>query len=398
MASRATSVEVEAHPAQHVVTLAAAPLAVRDVLVRELEDELPSWEDREAGRLDLLLAGAGGGIQVRAAEAARLQILVGVPVEGNQLPLRAEGLAEREMVGALPGHPIHGAADVVGGIGVVVGAEVLVVAEEVSHVLGTELETGLGHAIAELGVDHGQARLLQGEPGVGVRAARRRVRRIVDARASRKPWNERRSIADAHSGGQDIAQLPKVADGRLGKGERILAAEPRGVAFGEGGHGVAVRAGVYAIAEIFERGADLHLVVQIVDDLPVHAHGRLEPGGGHETVGQSGPVDAVEEGGLVVEVGVPDGYEVYARRPHVEVGIDPEINPRLLDAYRAVLFVVLVAGDAAMLELDLGIEKDAVREGVARHQDDPGHVGAELPLAVVVRILDLSELELTVHA
>src|SRR5215472_2692003 len=213
MASRATSVEVEAHSAQHVVTLAAAPLAVRDVLVRELEDELPSREHREAGRLDLLLAGAGGGIQVRAAEAARLQILVRVSVEGNQLPLRAESLAEREMIGDLPGHPIHGAADVVGGIGVVVGAEVFVVAEEVSHVLGTELETGVWHAIAELSVDHGQARLLQGQAGVGIRAARRRVRRIVDARASRKSRNERRSIADARGGGQDIAQLAKVTDG-----------------------------------------------------------------------------------------------------------------------------------------------------------------------------------------
>src|SRR5258708_30051921 len=98
------------------------------------------------------------------------------------------------MVGELAGVAVHGLADIVGGIAVVVGAQIGGIAELGEHVFGARLPAGVGDAVAELGVEHEEIGSAQQHAGVGIGAARCRVGRVVAARTSGKSGQERRRV------------------------------------------------------------------------------------------------------------------------------------------------------------------------------------------------------------
>src|SRR2546425_11096535 len=55
-------------------------------LVGCLEDEFRGWEDRDPGGMELHLPRTRRRIRIGSYKSARLQVLVGVAVEGNRLP------------------------------------------------------------------------------------------------------------------------------------------------------------------------------------------------------------------------------------------------------------------------------------------------------------------------
>ena len=74
--------------------------------------------------MELQLSRSGRRVQVGTGEALGLQVLVGIAIERHGLPFAVQEGAKREMIGDLAGGAIHGFAEVVGRIAVVVGAEV----------------------------------------------------------------------------------------------------------------------------------------------------------------------------------------------------------------------------------------------------------------------------------
>src|SRR4030088_3599411 len=93
-----------------------------------------------------------------------------------------------------------------------------------------------------------------------------------------------------------------------------------------------------------------------------------------------------------------DRHEVDARRAEIDVGRNPEINIGLLDLGRPMQLVVGIEGDAAMFELDLGVENNVVAELIGWKQHDPRGVEAGLPLTVGGRVLLRSEAEFAICA
>src|SRR5262249_8745021 len=194
----------------------------------------------------------------------------------------------------------------------------------------------------ELAIDHGEARMVEGKAGVGVRVAWRRVRREVDAGAAGQAGDERGRVAQAKGVGQRVAELREVAARRSREYQTVRAADGWRIAGRKRRRAVALGARVESAAEILEASADLELIAQVVEDLAVDAGRGDGPGGRHQTVGQLGTVDAVEQGRLVMLIDVADRHQIDARRPDVEVGRDLEVDPELLDLRGAVKLVVVV--------------------------------------------------------
>src|ERR1700738_5449619 len=133
-------------------------------LIGRLEHDLWRREHRHAKVLKARLRSArretevGAGEAAGGAIAARLEILVGVARERNGLPFAVQDRAQRDVNRELAVIAVHVAADIVGRVAVVVGAQIDRTADDRAHVLAAKLQPGLRNAITELRVEHGEAR------------------------------------------------------------------------------------------------------------------------------------------------------------------------------------------------------------------------------------------------
>jgi hypothetical protein len=93
-----------------------------------------------------------------------------------------------------------------------------------------------------------------------------------------------------------------------------------------------------------------------------------------------------------------DRHEVDAGRAPVELIHDLEVDPKLLDLGRAVQLVVIVEAGAGVLELDLSVEDDVVRNQIGRQQNETPGVEAVLPLAARSWVLHGAEKDLAIGA
>ena len=133
--------------------------------------------------------------------------------------------------------------------------------------------------------------------------------------------------------------------------------------------------------DIFQSGVDLKLIVQVVDDLAVDAGAAFKPGRRNQPLIKFRTIDAVKLCRFVKEIDEAERDDVNTGCPPVKVIVEFEIDVRLLDFDRAGKFVVVVFGDAAVLEFEFGVEDDGVGDLQSREEDDALGVEAVLPIA-----------------
>src|SRR5579883_2110994 len=365
---RKRSSEEPSDRSQHGVRIGAARLGVDHLLIVELQDQLGRRKDGDPHGMELLLARARARGGITAGDTAGLAVHISVAIERHRLPIAAERAAERDVIGDLARDAPHGAADIVGGVAVIVGAEIAGIAEEEADRFAAELEAALRQAVAQLGVDHRKAARAQGPAVIGMSAARLDIGGVIEARAAGKPGDEGRRIAELEVVGEGIVELREIAARRGREIEAVEPVDPRHI--GAGRRAARIRARLESVAEILEARVDLELVVQIVHDLAVDPGRGRRPGGRDEAVVEPvlerGPIDTVEERWLVMLVGVAEGDQIDAGRADIEIGRDLEIDEGLLDFGGAVELVVIVEAGAGMLELDLRVEDDVVGELIGR--------------------------------
>src|SRR5205807_2513492 len=114
-------------------------------------------EDGKTRSVELPLTGAGWQIGVGAGEPTGLQTFVSVAIERHRLPFAVQNGPERDVIGDLAGIAEHRFADVVGRVSVIVGAQVFRMAEIDADIFAAQLETGVGHAVAEFGIEYSDA-------------------------------------------------------------------------------------------------------------------------------------------------------------------------------------------------------------------------------------------------
>jgi len=86
----------------------------------------------------------------------------------------------------------------------------------------------------------------------------------------------------------------------------------------------------------------------------------FKPGGRNEAVVELRPIHAVELRRLVKKVDETERHDIDTGRTPVKVIVKPEVDVGLFELYRASQLVICIVGDAAVLELNLGIEDDII--------------------------------------
>src|SRR5216683_4158259 len=390
--------EEEPDSAENGVSSRAKRVIVLHPLIGCLEHDVGGREHRDARGVKMRLSGAGRHVQIGPREPAGLEVLVRIAIERNGFPLAAQYRAERHVKGDFAGVTEHGLADVISGIGVIIGAQIFRVTEGDVDIFATQLHRGVGNAITKFGVEHDKARPAERVAEVIVRLARRRIRSVVGAHAPTQARKEWRREVQFSGIGQVVAELPKIAHRRPRESKRGQSVDTGQIGYREEWNGVGLRSQAEIVAEVLEAAADLQLIFDALRDRPVDAGGRRPPGRGDQAIIELRPVDAVELGRLVVLVDIADRNEVDARRAPIELIQNEEIDEYLLDVDRAVQLVVGVEGDAAVLEFDLGVEDDVRSDRVGRQQNETVGVEAVLPLAIGKGILEGAVFDLAIGA
>src|SRR5450631_742034 len=364
--------------------------------VVQFQHQAGIWKHRDADVMEGHVAASGHTVRIDPEQACGLQVLAGVAIERDSLPLAAENRPHLEVIGDLAGVAPHVLADIIGVIAVVVGAQVFRVAEADMGIFGPQLQSGIGNAITRLGIKDRQA-VLAKRPGSAVRqvsvgATRRDVRGIVDRRAAGEAGKEPGLVAQTPRNSGLVAHLCEAADRRFCKSEGVGAVWPGRIAAGY--RGSVVAAVVKTVTKILGAMADLELIIQAIDDLAVEAGRRCHPRCRDQAIGQFGPLHAVEQRRFVVEVIERDRHQIDTGRAQGEVIVDPEIEEGLFDFGGAVQLVVVVKRGAGVLEFDLGVEDDVVGDLIGRQQHQAYHIEAVLPLTIVSGILLRAVLDL----
>src|ERR1700720_3512660 len=185
------SSEEKSDAAEHRVRIGAGWIAIDHLLPSRLQHNLGRWEDRNADIVELRLPGAGRQVEIGAPDPAGLGILEGVAIERYRFPVARHDVAEGQVISEFSRIAIHGLAHIVRGIGVVVGTQIGGVAEADEYVFTACLEAGIGHTVAELGVEHGKARSAERHSAVRIGSARRGVGGVVGAHAAVESWHQR---------------------------------------------------------------------------------------------------------------------------------------------------------------------------------------------------------------
>src|SRR5262249_44517363 len=112
--------------------------------------------DGYAGSVELHTSPTGRCVRVSPQEAARLQVLEGVPIERHRLPFTLQDGSEWDVVCDLARVPIHAPTDVVGVVPVIVGPQVAGVAKSQPNVFAAQLQSCLGDTITKLRIQQRQ--------------------------------------------------------------------------------------------------------------------------------------------------------------------------------------------------------------------------------------------------
>src|SRR5207244_1514677 len=146
----------------------------------------------------------------------------------------------------------HRLSDIVGGVGVVVGAQVLRTAEIDVDIFAAQFEAGLRYAVAELGIEYSDAGVSQQVAGVRIGSARSHVGTVVSADASRKARQEWRSKIKLAGIGQRIVELLEVSAHRPRESECIEAVDAGRIAGGKWRNGLGVGTQTEVAAEVLD--------------------------------------------------------------------------------------------------------------------------------------------------
>ena len=127
------------------------------------------------------------------------------------------------------------------------------------------------------------------------------------------------------------------------------------------------------LAEVFQTGVDLELVIKVVHDFAVDAGAAFERRGRNKTVVELRPIDAVKLRRLVEKVDETEWHNIDPGCTPVEVFVKPEVDIGLLEFHRTVQLVIGIVGDTAVLELNLSVEDDVIGDLIGRQEHDaPG--------------------------
>src|ERR1700723_4571045 len=115
------------------------------------------------------------------------------------------------MAGDLAGIAVHGIADIIGGVGVIVGAQVFGMTKSDADVLAAQFEARTGHPVAEFGVEHGETRRAEEVAKIVMGAAWRRIWRVIGADAASKARKECRRKVKPAGYGNGVRELLEAA-------------------------------------------------------------------------------------------------------------------------------------------------------------------------------------------
>jgi hypothetical protein len=145
--------EEEAEAAKDGIGSSTINLAIDDPLIVEFDHDLGGWKYRYTSSVELLLTSTCRHVRVDASEAARLEVLICIAIEGDGLPLAVENLSERKVIIYFSRVTIHILANVVCGIAVIVCSKVGWISKPDLCVFGAKLEATILYPITELGID-----------------------------------------------------------------------------------------------------------------------------------------------------------------------------------------------------------------------------------------------------
>src|ERR1700757_4390234 len=135
------------------------------------------------------------------------------------------------MIGDFAGCAPEAFANVVEGVGIIVGAQIGGIADEHIHELAAEFEPRIWEMITEVGLKDRQARpAKKNRPAkqikkVGIGAARRGAWRVINGRTDIDAGQKGGCIAQTEGVAEIIAELAEVPDGRTRKGKRLKAGD-----------------------------------------------------------------------------------------------------------------------------------------------------------------------------
>src|SRR5262249_6555852 len=148
------------------------------------------------------------------------------------------------------------------------------------YVFAARLETCIGYTVAELGVEHREARAAERYADVGMGAARRGVGREVGAHAAVEPGQHWGRIAQLGCDRDVVTELAEVAAHRPRDPEGLRPRDTGRVAGWERRDRVGIGAGIEVAAEIFKARTCLKRIVKAVGKPAVNAGGWRLPGRG----------------------------------------------------------------------------------------------------------------------
>src|ERR1700688_2291148 len=161
--------------------------------------------------MELALACTRRQIGVSSGKSAGLEVFIGVVVKRDRLPIAAFNGPQRHMVSDLAGIAEHGIADIIGGVGVIVGAQVFGVTKSDADVLAAQFEARIGHAVTEFSVEHGEARRAEEVAKIVMGTAWRGIWRVIGADAASKARKECRRKVKPAGCGNGVRELLEAA-------------------------------------------------------------------------------------------------------------------------------------------------------------------------------------------